>query len=63
MDWQLGVVFGFVIIIFAFACLQASRFRNLDIHGVEKDSYVHVHDEDELLNIGWNILNYTYRNQ
>jgi hypothetical protein len=48
MDWQLGVVFGFVIIIFAFAFLQASRFRNLDIHGVEKDSYVHVHDEDEL---------------
>jgi hypothetical protein len=48
MDWQLGVVFGYVIIIFAFAIFQASSFRNLDIHGVDEDSYVHVHDEDEV---------------
>jgi len=48
MDWQLGVVFGFVTVIFAFAFLQAYRFRSLDIHGVDKDSYIHVHEEDEL---------------
>jgi hypothetical protein len=46
MDWQLGVVFGFVTVIFAFAFLQAYRFKSRDIHGVDKDSY--VHEEDEL---------------